>query len=59
MPNEHIIIIHTGQAALEIIELELKKQQEGQTNGVKLLILDYNLPEINGLDLIKRAHELY
>ena len=59
MPSEHITIIHTGQAALEIIELELKKQQAGQTKGVQLLILDYNLPEINGLDLIKRADELY
>ena len=35
-----------GQEALDIIE--------GGNNGIKLVLADWNMPEINGLDLLKR-----
>ena len=35
-----------GREALEVIEVE--------KNAVSLILLDWNMPEINGLDLLKR-----
>jgi two-component system chemotaxis response regulator CheY len=38
-----------GREALEVIEAE--------NNAVKLVLADWNMPEMNGLDLLKRLRE--
>jgi DNA-binding response OmpR family regulator len=47
--------------AQQEIELNMEKQLDGEKDYVpfSLLILDYNLPYICGLDIIKSSRELY
>ena len=49
----NIIAVESGKAALEEI-----KNMEGSTDSINLLVTDFRMPEMDGLELIKKAKKL-
>lgn len=47
----HISVAHTGREALDI--LNKAKEEEGELTKPQLILLDLNLPEINGIEFLQ------
>jgi len=59
LDTDVVTYVRDGQEVLDLARENLKRPREGDHRPITLMILDFNMPMLNGLEVIDLIKELY